>query len=140
MNPPRIVDGMRKDTLAIVGFHDGYLRGVRSTSDGILTFWVTTLDERQFTISITNTINLWVNGFCGANIVHEICIYDAHSCPLRLFASALRLEDLQFKEILNQRFAEFQHRKQYLLEMSMSDECSVLAIHERSAESILIEP
>ena len=125
---------------SLVGFHDGWLGGLRVTRKKALTIWCSTPDAAEFTLVFPNTVILRCSSFTGGNVINVIHVYGSAACPRHLYANASYLDAPEFSRALETRFESFKNTDAKLLELSTSDGCSILAVFDALLTSIQIIP
>jgi hypothetical protein len=138
MIAPRIQQTSRDRICAITGFHDGHLSGVRGTRDGAVLIWCANVTGDAYVLRVPDVCFLKVWGFTGGNIICDINIYDSTACPLPLFARVSSLEGDYWRKLLPDRLNEFVTAGGFLLEITTSDGCELLALSNASPPGIAI--
>jgi hypothetical protein len=123
---------------AVVGFHDGYITGVRAIERRFVLFWLVTLQGKKYELVLPGVSMLLVSGFQGSNIINSILLYESRACPRRLVAKLWGLDSPQWETVLDRKYDEFRTGRFAMLELGTSDGCLVLADTDGGPEALQI--
>jgi hypothetical protein len=122
----------------LVGFHDGYLSGVKSAPRGSLSLWLRTPALKEYLVTIPKVSQLWVSSFTGSNVINAILFYESAQAPRDLLANLWRLDASSRNSLLDSRYGAFVASGKTLLEIATSDGCSVIADFDDRSDTVQI--
>ena len=122
----------------LVGFHDGYLNGVKSAPNGDVTLWLSTTEGIEYLVVIPTVQRLWLSSFTGSNVINAILLYTPQRAPPGLLGTLWGIDPSTERTLFDRRLGAFAANKRMLLEIATSDGCSFIAEFEGDSGALQI--
>jgi len=108
-------------------FHDGNLTGIRITKKS-LQLYLTTIDSKNFIITISDIVRIRVNNFLEGNIIFDITVYKNTLCQEEKLKILYGYNEEQAAKHLPANLRDIANKKLSLLELGSSYGCELLVL------------